>query len=129
MVEIELQTFFRTSEETTNRLKRDFDKNADPPKPSLNICEDIDECSNFEHNCSSHAECQNTPGSFDCECPNLFNGTGFPDSPCTDIDECQDGTHNCDGLTQCNNKLGGYGCKCPSGFLMKGKIQIRLIRL
>ena len=41
----------------------------------------------FIGECSEHALCKNTEGSYQCECKNGFNGDGFK---CTNIDECED---------------------------------------
>ena len=38
---------------------------------------DIDECENGTHECDLNAECNNTDGSYDCECFIGFNGDGF----------------------------------------------------
>ncbi|MFH4976278.1 hypothetical protein AB6A40_002987 [Gnathostoma spinigerum] len=46
---------------------------------------DIDECTASSHNCSIHAVCKNTPGSFVCDCQRPFQGDGFsclPEDPC-----------------------------------------------
>ncbi|XP_060607592.1 uncharacterized protein LOC132759768 [Ruditapes philippinarum] len=39
-------------------------------------CGDIDECADGDHNCSSDAKCDNTPGSFTCTCNWGYNGNG-----------------------------------------------------
>ncbi|XP_060607594.1 uncharacterized protein LOC132759769 [Ruditapes philippinarum] len=41
-----------------------------------NICTDIDECADGDHNCSPDAKCDNTPGSFTCTCNWGYNGNG-----------------------------------------------------
>ena len=38
---------------------------------------DIDECENGQDNCSVHAVCHNTPGSYDCDCKDGFIGDGI----------------------------------------------------
>ena len=40
------------------------------------ICLDIDECEEGSDNCDGHATCTNTPGHFECDCNNGFEGDG-----------------------------------------------------
>ena len=40
----------------------------------------------FIGECSEHAICKNTDGSYQCECKTGFTGEGFQ---CTNIDECE----------------------------------------
>ena len=43
---------------------------------------DINECTNTTHDCDVNARCNNTIGSYTCECNQGFNGTG---TNCTGI--------------------------------------------
>ncbi|XP_046357628.2 uncharacterized protein LOC124135955 [Haliotis rufescens] len=47
-----------------------------------NTCEDVNECSSSNGNCSY--ECNNTPGSYFCSCPSGYTGTG---NACTKVSE------------------------------------------
>lgn len=38
---------------------------------------DLDECTTGTHNCSTHAWCNNTEGSFSCSCRSGFKGDGI----------------------------------------------------
>jgi len=38
---------------------------------------DVDECAMNIDNCSQHANCTNTPGSFNCTCHNGYSGDGI----------------------------------------------------
>ncbi|BAT82170.1 hypothetical protein VIGAN_03213700 [Vigna angularis var. angularis] len=42
----------------------------------LDGCEDIPECSSNTHNCDSEDHCRETPGSFECFCPDGLIGNG-----------------------------------------------------
>lgn len=46
------------------------------------ICEDIDECTTFVHDCHIEAQCLNIPNSFDCACNIGFGGSG---QLCSDV--------------------------------------------
>ena len=48
-------------------------------------CEDIDECKTKGHDCHSDAYCENTIGSWNCECQNGYKGDG---TECRDLNEC-----------------------------------------
>ncbi len=37
----------------------------------------MDECSDLTHTCDDHALCNNTLGSFDCQCLGGFVGDGY----------------------------------------------------
>ncbi|XP_064635025.1 uncharacterized protein LOC135492455 [Lineus longissimus] len=72
--------------------------------------------------CSKHAKCNNTVGSYECACKSGFSGDG---KICNDIDECvaNGGTMNqCSPNATCNNTVGSYECACKSGFSGDGKI-------
>ena len=43
----------------------------------LYLCLDIDECAIKTNNCSLHAICDNTEGSFNCSCKDGFSGDGI----------------------------------------------------
>ncbi|KAM7358330.1 uncharacterized protein ACRADG_003345 isoform 2-T3 [Cochliomyia hominivorax] len=94
-------------------------------------CEDIDEC--LINNGFCLHKCHNTPGSFECRCPDgskPANGedncpitcpAGFTfsrDDPskCEDIDEC-----SLPGVCQhsCRNTNGSYECLCPLGYRLE----------
>ncbi|TRY90772.1 hypothetical protein DNTS_028646 [Danionella cerebrum] len=88
-------------------------------------CQDVDECSLNENTCGSHDEdeclnentcgshstCQNTMGSFICEC-----GPGFMESQeghgCVDLNECELFGNVC-GEATCENREGTFLCLCP----------------
>lgn len=105
---------------------------------------DIDECQ--DDNVCTQGHCQNTEGSFICNCEAGFilssagdqcNGTKVCDMySCvcygrlwlivfvmlrysdvfTDVDECLELPQTCDGVGQCVNILGSYQCNCPQGY-------------
>ena len=76
-------------------------------------CVDIDECSR-QSVCPKSAQCQNTEGSYICNC---FDG--FEGEYCTDIDECNS-TAICDVNAECLNINGGYKCTCKDGYYGTG---------
>uniref|UniRef100_A0A3P9NW50 Fibulin 2 n=1 Tax=Poecilia reticulata TaxID=8081 RepID=A0A3P9NW50_POERE len=87
------------------RLMRDSYRNL----INLPCHSDIDECSqSIGHLCAYR--CVNTPGDYQCACPEY----GYAMSPngrsCRDIDECATGTHNCSLGEKCYNIQGGYRC-------------------
>ena len=61
------------------------------------VCEDINECDGGSaiSNCSEHALCINTPGSYRCQCSDGF----------TTIDIGGDGSFTCEGITACAMQL------------------------
>ena len=48
-------------------------------------CENVDECEEEEDNCAPEAVCKDTPGSFECDCGEGYEGNG---TVCTDTDGC-----------------------------------------
>ncbi|XP_060519705.1 fibrillin-3 isoform X1 [Cylas formicarius] len=77
-----------------------------------NECIDIDECAVGAVWCS-HA-CQNTPGGYQCTCPNGFELAKDNTSRCVDVDECL--SSPCSHA--CVNLLGEFKCDCPTGFVL-----------
>ena len=69
-------------------------------------CINIDECVTDRHHCSSDAHCNDTIGSYMCECESGFSGDGFN---CIDIDECEANPCSVDG--NCTNSQGSYEVK------------------
>ena len=49
---------------------------------------DIDECKENTDNCSTNAQCHNTPGSFNCTCNSGFKGDGINCSGNDGADQC-----------------------------------------
>ena len=99
-------------------------------------CQDLDECTDGGHTCSSidedgtfkiAATCENVPaGSFTCSCDpssGFVLATGSDDnSYCHDVNECDTmpcalaGDGNNEVNQVCINEPGGYQCDCPSGY-------------
>ena len=82
-------------------------------------CADIDECAGEAGSpCAPDAICDNTVGSFTCECAFGFEGDGFS---CADVDECASpATNACDDHATCGNTAGGYTCTCDDGYTGNG---------
>ena len=71
-------------------------------------CSDVNEC---ESTCEGDLEvCQNTDGSFTCDCELGYERDQY--NECQDIDECTNGDHNCDTVanTDCTNLEGSFEC-------------------
>jgi alpha-tubulin suppressor-like RCC1 family protein len=79
------------------------------------VCVDVDECVPLGASaCGGAGTCVNTAGSYTCECPSGYAGTGT--TSCTDVDECETLTP-CDAAVACTNTPGGFTCgDCPAGF-------------
>ena len=66
--------------------------------------------------CDENATCQNTLGSYNCQCNDGFDGDGFS---CVDVSECtilDSRQHQFSKFATCSNALGSYTCKCSYGF-------------
>ena len=78
-------------------------------------CVDINECDRSP--CSNGEICENTAGSYRCNCPRGYEKVG---SRCQDIDECRN-TDLCPVGTTCVNRPGTYRCEqrasCNPGYL------------
>ena len=72
-------------------------------------CVDIDECRN-RGVCPKKSICENTDGSYVCQCD-----PGFEGDLCKDIDECTQ-YRTCDENATCLNTDGSYVCFCNSGY-------------
>ena len=72
---------------------------------------DVNECGTANGNCTQL--CNNTVGSFSCDCTEgyVLSDDGMS---CVDVDECILNSHNCQHT--CNNTVGGFVCSCNSGF-------------
>ena len=79
----------------------------------FNNCEDIDECQEKVHNCSSLEKCVNLEASFKCECIKGYKR--HDNKGCVDENECKD-TMICDFSELCKNLIGSYECNCLPGF-------------
>uniref|UniRef100_A0A0N5ASL2 Nidogen n=1 Tax=Syphacia muris TaxID=451379 RepID=A0A0N5ASL2_9BILA len=82
------------------------------------MCVDINECSAVPSVCGAHSVCDNTAGSYRCQCDlgyiNDENGR------CVDMDECAEGVVLCgDGKNDsiCVNTDGGFECRCAPGYV------------
>lgn len=80
--------------------------------------------SNYASGCHKNAICQNTVGSYQCECASGYRGDGFY---CYDINECDNEITSqslaCHPQAQCHNLPGSYTCECPREWRGDGIIQ------
>ena len=76
-------------------------------------CDDIDECADGTHSCSTNAICSNNVGSFECDCVEGFSGDGHS---CFDMNECSSDLDTCDPENSiCVNTPGSFTCQCKQG--------------
>lgn len=102
--------------------------NTTTDKPGNRIiisCDDIQECIEGTHNCSTHAGCNNTVGGYFCVCEKGYrrgNETEFcpsdnrTENGCKDINECRENPQICDPNGDCINTIGSYTCECREGY-------------
>ncbi|KAF4073669.1 hypothetical protein AMELA_G00246080 [Ameiurus melas] len=86
-------------------------------------CIDDNECENREL-CGLNATCNNTQGSYYCQCVTGFwinkdkvNFTADEGVECRDINECLELNNICGPNAQCRNSIGSYNCTCLPGFV------------
>ncbi|XP_044903120.1 adhesion G protein-coupled receptor E2 isoform X4 [Felis catus] len=97
----------------------------------LENCDDIDECGPpLAVSCGKFANCQNTEGSFYCECsPGYLLASGAKafrnesENTCQDVDECSFRPPVCHNSTVCVNTVGSYRCRCRRGWELKPGFQ------
>uniref|UniRef100_A0A1I7ZKE1 EGF-like domain-containing protein n=1 Tax=Steinernema glaseri TaxID=37863 RepID=A0A1I7ZKE1_9BILA len=90
-----------------------------------NCYEDVDECALDAHNCSEHATCLNSRGSYDCKCNENYYGNGFN---CTVVDKCfvRFGEY-CSGNARCDDSSPeAPQCVCNDGFHGDGLICLQV---
>ncbi|XP_023139134.2 latent-transforming growth factor beta-binding protein 2 isoform X2 [Amphiprion ocellaris] len=73
---------------------------------------DIDECHN-ETICGNHGFCENTDGSFRCQCDQGYTNPPGDTSRCVDVNECEMSLALC-GEVPCENFDGSFLCICPN---------------
>uniref|UniRef100_UPI00398E7C74 EGF-containing fibulin-like extracellular matrix protein 2 n=1 Tax=Pristiophorus japonicus TaxID=55135 RepID=UPI00398E7C74 len=74
-------------------------------------CVDVDECGLDIHECQPSQACVNTPGGYDCKCP---DGYRLVRTECIDINEC----HFRYCQHRCVNSPGSFTCQCEPGFTL-----------
>ncbi len=100
----------RDGEEPTCRCNTGYTND----KKDANKCIDVDECGTLKHECDAHADCENTEGSYTCECYAGYEGDGFTceQSACADT---------CGKNATCKFASGSYQCVCDDGYLGDGQ--------
>lgn len=92
---------------------------------SSQVCEDINECLNWEDNkCPNNTQCVNTIGSFKCDCLPGYKDLdpAHPGKQCVDVNECESKSLNqCHKYAECINTEGSYRCVCTEGYEGDGK--------
>ncbi|XP_014915219.1 latent-transforming growth factor beta-binding protein 4 isoform X4 [Poecilia latipinna] len=83
------------------------------PNAQRSRCFDVDEC---QQNPCSNGRCENSPGSFRCDCYHGYRLTG---NTCEDVDECAS-AGACDAEQVCVNSVGSFRCDCRPGYRSSG---------
>ncbi|KAM8914977.1 latent-transforming growth factor beta-binding protein 2-like isoform 2-T2 [Spinachia spinachia] len=73
---------------------------------------DIDECAN-ETICGNYGFCENTDGSFRCQCYQGYANPPGDTGTCVDVNECEMSSALC-GEAPCENFDGSFLCICPN---------------
>ncbi|KAK8729424.1 hypothetical protein OTU49_008467 [Cherax quadricarinatus] len=85
----------------------------------LKACVDIDEC--ISNPCPENEICENTHGSFRCNCRTGFSREESS-KKCEDQNECQLGSHTCSQSQRCDNTIGSFVCiriaGCGTGYTL-----------
>ncbi|XP_030840972.1 fibrillin-1-like, partial [Strongylocentrotus purpuratus] len=69
-----------------------------------------------------NAVCNNTQGSYECDCKPGFRDDFMDGTSCTDLVECTDNSsYTCDEKAKCENTIGSYLCVCIAGYEGDGK--------
>ena len=77
---------------------------------NLSLVIDINECAINNGGCSN--TCDNTRGSFQCDCPTGFVLDVISRKNCSDVDECITGQSGCIPVVQrCINLQGSFRCE------------------
>uniref|UniRef100_A0A915B3K6 EGF-like domain-containing protein n=1 Tax=Parascaris univalens TaxID=6257 RepID=A0A915B3K6_PARUN len=82
------------------------------------LCVDVNECFGEPSVCGPHSICENSAGSYTCQCDigYIFDNDGR----CIDMDECAEGVVVCGGgknSSVCVNTDGAYECRCARGYV------------
>ncbi|XP_054280638.1 fibulin-1-like isoform X1 [Macrosteles quadrilineatus] len=87
-------------------------------------CIDIDECVEQDSACDSNQLCENTVGSYQCQCKSGFQLDSITQA-CVDINECQVDLHNCLPTQRCDNTIGSFQCvrytNCGTGYTLNAQ--------
>ena len=87
--------------------------------PSANV--DINECTVGTAQCSSHADCINSDGSYQCQCKSGYSGDGkICNQTFQDNSQCSPGGNECIAAAECVYKGGRYTCVCKTGYVGDG---------
>jgi hypothetical protein len=80
-------------------------------------CSNVDECALNLSTCGPLATCNDTYGSFTCDCGQTgFDSKSINGLDCLDTNECASKTHSCSQLAACNNTQGSFSCSCNNGY-------------
>ncbi|XP_021966879.1 fibulin-1 [Folsomia candida] len=86
-------------------------------------CVDVNECEE-QNPCDSTQICQNSEGSFYCQCRSGYYRDPITGS-CQDVNECQTGQHSCLASQRCDNSPGSYSCiritGCGTGYTLNSR--------